>query len=131
MSRPTVAKIDLNALRHNYRLAQSLAPNSQTIPMVKANAYGHGAIEVATALATMAPAFGVACIEEALALRQAGIAKPILLLEGSFTADEVNVAAQNNFWLMVENRSQVEAIVTANIAQQVSVWLGIDTGIYT
>ena len=130
MSRPTVAKIDLNALRHNYRLAQSLAPNSQTIPMVKANAYGHGAIEVATALATMAPAFGVACIEEALALRQAGIAKPILLLEGSFTADEVNVAAQNNFWLMVENRSQVEAIVTANIAQQVSVWLGIDTGMH-
>jgi len=130
MSRPTVANIDLNALRHNYRLAESLAPNSQTIPMVKANAYGHGAIEVATALGTMAPAFGVASIEEALALRQGGIAKPVLLLEGSFTADEVSVAAQNNFWLMVENRPQVEAIINANIAQQVKVWLGIDTGMH-
>ena len=130
MSRPTVANIDLNALRHNYQLAESLAPNSQTIPMVKANAYGHGAIEVATALATMAPAFGVASIEEAMALRQGGIAKPVLLLEGSFTADEVSVAAQNNFWLMVENRAQVEAIVTANIALQVKVWLGIDTGMH-
>ncbi|MBT7903960.1 MAG: alanine racemase, partial [Porticoccaceae bacterium] len=60
MSRPTAAIIDLQALRHNYGLAESLAPNSQTIPMVKANAYGHGAIEVATALASMAPAFGVA-----------------------------------------------------------------------
>lgn len=130
MSRPTVATIDLNALRHNYELAESLAPNSQTIPMVKANAYGHGAVEVATALATMAPAFGVASIDEAMELRQGGISQPILLLEGSFSADEVNVAAQNNFWLMVENRDQVEAIVSATIAQQVKVWLGIDTGMH-
>ncbi|MBT5388747.1 MAG: alanine racemase, partial [Porticoccaceae bacterium] len=89
MSRPTVARIDLDAVRNNFALAQSLAPNSKTMPMVKANAYGHGAIEVATALASMAPAFGVACIEEAIALRDANISQPILLLEGTFTADEV------------------------------------------
>ena len=62
MSRPTKAIIDLQALRHNFMLAQSLAPQSKTIPMVKANAYGHGAIEVAGALADIAPAFGVASI---------------------------------------------------------------------
>lgn len=130
MSRPTKAIIDLQALRHNFMLAQSLAPQSKTIPMVKANAYGHGAIEVAGALADIAPAFGVASIEEAIELRQNGIEQPILLLEGIFSTDEVDLAAQHSFWLMVENRPQVEAILNATLARKVNVWLGIDTGMH-
>ncbi|MCS5558650.1 MAG: alanine racemase [Oceanospirillaceae bacterium] len=130
MSRPTQATIDLQALRDNFALAQSLAPEAQTMPMVKANAYGHGMLEVAQALADMAPAFGVACIEEALELRDAGITQPILLLEGTFSADEVNTAALKGFWLMVENHPQKEAIINADIAQQVQVWVGIDTGMH-
>ena len=130
MSRPTKAIIDLQALRHNFDLAQSLAPSSDTIDMVKANAYGHGAVEVATALATMAPAFGVASIDEALELRQGGISRPIMLLEGIFELDEVALAAHHNFWLMVENSRQLEAVVNANLTQQVKVWLGMDTGMH-
>ena len=130
MSRPTAAIIDLQALRHNYGLAESLAPNSQTISMVKANAYGHGAIEVATALASMAPAFGVACIEEAIALRDANISQPILLLEGTFTADEVTQAEHHNLWLMVENQPQLDAILAADLSHQIKVWLGVDTGMH-
>ena len=103
MSRPTVAIIDRQALRHNFALAQSLAPTAKCMPMVKANAYGHGALEVSLALAEQAPAYGVACIEEALDLRNAGIQQPILLLEGTFSRDEVDTASLNNFWLMVEN----------------------------
>ena len=130
MSRPTKAIIDLQALRHNFDLAQSLAPKSDTMPMVKANAYGHGAIEVATALASMASAFGVASIDEALELRQGGISQPILLLEGIFDRDEVALAAHHNLWLMVENNRQLEAVINANLAQQVKVWLGMDTGMH-
>ena len=130
MSRPTRATIDLQALRDNFALAQSLATDSKTMPMVKANAYGHGMLEVAEALADTAPAFGVACIEEALELRDAGINQPILLLEGSFSADEVNIAALKGFWLMVENQPQKEAILSADIAQPVTVWLGVDTGMH-
>ena len=130
MSRPTKATIDLQALRDNFALAQSLAPDSQTMPMVKANAYGHGMIEVAQALAEQAPAYGVACIEEALELRDAGICQPILLLEGTFSADEVNTAALKGFWLMVENHPQKDAIINADIAQPVNVWLGIDSGMH-
>ena len=130
MSRPTRATIDLQALRHNFALAQSLAPDSKTMPMVKANAYGHGMLEVAEALADIAPAFGVACIEEALELREAGISQPILLLEGTFSADEVSIAALKGFWLMVENQPQKEAILSADIAQPVNVWLGVDTGMH-
>ena len=143
MSRPTKAIIDLNALRHNFALAQScVSPSSGkelskelrkepgTIAMVKANAYGHGAIEVAKALAPIASAFGVASIEEAIDLRDHGIKQPILLLEGTFSDDEVSVAAQNNFWLMVENQPQIDAIINATLARKINVWLGMDTGMH-
>ena len=129
MSRPTVAIINRQALRDNLALADALAPTSKSIPMVKANAYGHGALEVCKTL-SCAPAFGVACIEEALALRDAGIQQPLLLLEGTFSADEVNVAAENNFWLMVENEPQKEAILSASTKKAVTIWLGIDTGMH-
>lgn len=130
MSRPTVAVVDLKSLRSNFALAQSLAPGANAIPMVKANAYGHGMIEVSRALAESAPAFGVASIDEALTLRQAGIQQPILLLEGTFSCDEVAIAADNNFMLMVENLVQNDAIVNASISQPIIVWLGIDTGMH-
>ena len=130
MSRPTKAVIDLQALRHNYQLAESLAPESKTIPMVKANAYGHGAVKVAQALADLAPAFGVACIEEALELRSAGIEQPILLLEGAFEAAELKLAATKGFWVMVENHQQKEAIINADLALPLTVWLGVDSGMH-
>ena len=130
MSRPTRAVIDLQALRHNYQLAQSLAPDSKTMPMVKANAYGHGAVKVSQALSDIAPAFGVACIEEALELRSAGIKQPILLLEGAFDAAELKVTATKGFWVMVENHQQKQAIIDADLALPLTVWLGVDTGMH-
>ncbi|RRJ83061.1 alanine racemase [Aestuariirhabdus litorea] len=130
MGRPAKASIDLNALRANYRLAQEVAPHSQSLAVVKANAYGHGAVACARALESLAPAFGVACIEEALKLRAAGISKPILLLEGSFTADEVAIAARENFWLMVENEQHIEQIRASHPDHPVQVWIKVDTGMH-
>ena len=77
MSRPTVAIINRQALRDNLALADSLAPASKSIPMVKANAYGHGALEVCKAL-QHAPAFGVACFDEAVALTSPALEQPII-----------------------------------------------------
>ena len=130
MSRPTSAIIDLKALRENFYLAQQLAPNSKSMPMVKANAYGHGMIEVANALADSAPAFGVACIEEALALRKANIKQPILLLEGPHSADEIGIAEKHGFWLMLENHNQLQAIMSAHLSNPISVWIKLDTGMH-
>lgn len=130
MSRPTSAIIDLKALRENFYLAQQLAPNSKSMPMVKANAYGHGMIEVANALADSAPAFGVACIEEALALRKANIKQPILLLEGPHSADEIGIAEKHGFWLMLENHNQLQALLTAHLSNPISAWLKLDTGMH-
>lgn len=130
MARPSYRSIDLAALVHNYKWACSLAPKSKTMAVVKANAYGHGAVACASALEPFAPAFGVACIEEALELRQAGIKKPIALLEGVFSADEVAVAAQQNFWTMVEDPSQVDAILAAKVSKPLTVWIKVDTGMH-
>ncbi len=130
MARPTKALIDAQALRHNLQLAQTLSANGRCVAIIKANAYGHGATLVAKALANDAEVFGVACIEEALALRNSGIAQPILLLEGAFSSDEILIASQQNFWLMACNTEQVDAILHATLAVKVTVWLKVDTGMH-
>lgn len=63
--RPLVATVDLTALRHNYLLAKQCAPQRKAFAVVKANAYGHGAHEVVTALRDVVDGFAVACLEEA------------------------------------------------------------------
>ena len=130
MARPAKAEIDLDALRHNYRVAKQAAPDSQAIAVVKANAYGHGAVAAAKALENEAPVFGVACIEEAIELRNAGITKPILLLEGIFTADEVVVADQQNFWVAVGSQYQADAVTQASVNAPLKIWLKVDTGMH-
>ena len=130
MTRPTSAIIDTTALRDNFALAQKLGPSAKSMPMIKANAYGHGMVEVAHALNDMAPAYGVACIEEALELRQANIQQPILLLEGPHSRDEVEIAQQQNFWLMLENHTQLDAVVNAKLNKPINIWVKLDTGMH-
>jgi alanine racemase len=96
--------------------------------IIKANAYGHGAVMVARILEPHADGFGVACIEEALELREAGITLPILLLEGIFESDELKLAAAHNFWLMIENEWQLSALEQAHLSTPMQCWLKIDTG---
>ena len=77
----TWAEIDLDALAHNYRLLRGLTPETKFLGLVKANAYGHGAVPVAQKLERLgADMLAVACLDEAVELRQAGIALPILCL---------------------------------------------------
>jgi alanine racemase len=130
MARPTRAIIDLQALRDNFALATQLAGGGQCMPIVKANAYGHGAARIASALEPLAPALGVACIEEALELRDAGIKKPILLLEGYFSSEELSLAAEHNFWLMVQNDWQLALLKETSLSRPVTAWLKLDTGMH-
>ncbi len=91
--RPTIAEISLPRLRANYRAIKQLVGDTVAVmAVVKANAYGHGAEEVARALAAEgAPWFGVCCVEEAVELRQAGITQPILLLSGFWPGQEEQI----------------------------------------
>ena len=130
MARAATVTIDLDAIAHNYRLAKSLAPGQQALAVIKADAYGHGAVAVAKKLQAEADAFAVACIEEAVELRVAGIRKPILLLEGFFTADELNYISDQNLWTAVHNDSQIDAIANAKLNKPIDVWLKLDSGMH-
>lgn len=127
--RPARARIDLDALRHNYRLARELG-GQKALAVVKADAYGHGAVRCARALEPEADGFGVACIEEALELREAGIRAPILLLEGFFEADELALIDAHDLWCVVQATWQVDAIERARPARPLTVWLKLDSGMH-
>jgi len=129
------ATIDLSALVHNYSFVKQQAPNCQVLAVLKANAYGHGLARIAKALSTeqvQADAFGVARIDEALALRAAGIVKPIVLLEGFFDANDLHVLAVNNLQTIVHNQQQLDAICSPKLIldRPLKVWLKIDTGMH-
>lgn len=88
----TWAEIDLSAIRHNLRMVrEKIGPDAQILSVVKANAYGHGAVEVAQAISDLTDLFGVANIEEALPLARFGL--DILLLGPSLPAERQKVVA--------------------------------------
>lgn len=130
MARPLIADIDLDALRNNYCLARDLAPHSHAIAVLKADAYGHGLVPCARALAPLAPALAVACIEEAEALRAAGIETPIMLLEGFFEASELARIEALELWTAVHSAWQVEALLAYRPARPLTVWVKVDSGMH-
>jgi len=131
MSRPALARVHLDHIVHNFELAAALCPaNGQALAVVKADAYGHGAVAVAQALAPVAPAFAVACIEEALELRAAGIQQPILLLEGFFTPDELPLIAEQGFWTAIHRPEQLAQIQAAKLSAPLTVWIKLDSGMH-
>ncbi len=129
MGRPTKITIHLDALEHNLQQVKKFAPHSKILGMVKSNAYGHGLERIGLAL-TDADALGVACIEEGLKLRTAGVQKPIVLLEGLFTGDEIEKAVEMDFTLVVHHADQVEMLEKTSIKHPLFIWLKIDTGMH-
>ncbi|MFY8273647.1 alanine racemase [Pseudoalteromonas sp. SSDWG2] len=123
------ATIDFSALQSNLARVKELAPNSQVMAVLKANAYGHGLVKIAQRLAD-ADAFAVARIEEALALRTGGITKPIVLLEGFFKASDIEIMLANNFQTIVHDEYQLAALEQANLSGCIKVWLKVDTGMH-
>lgn len=123
------ATIRTEALRHNLAIAHKAAPNSSSMAVIKANAYGHGAVEAAKALA-QADAFAVARIEEALKLQQGGIDKAIVVLSEMLDAEWVEACAEHGFQPVVHDTAGVEAILAARGLHQMVVWLKVDTGMH-
>ena len=129
MSRPAIAHIRLDAFRHNYRVAKQ-SHGGKALAVIKADAYGHGAVHCAKAIEGEADGFAVACLEEALQLREAGLPEPILLLEGFFEAIELPEIVANNFWIVVHAQWQVEVLLAAKLAKPLHVWLKMDSGMH-
>ena len=124
-----IADINLTALLHNINVIRKLAPTSKILAMLKANAYGHGYLEIAEAL-TSVDAFGVARLDEAIKIRDAGISKPIVLLEGFFDKDELPIIAEKKLETVLHTKQQVIDFINADLPYPIKVWLKLDTGMH-
>jgi alanine racemase len=130
LMRRTSATVRLGDIASNYQLACERAPSSRNIAVIKANAYGHGMVEVARHLKDTVPAFAVAFIDEAVKLRDAGIDKPILILQGVNASTDLNEVSAGNFWLLLNHQEQVDRLIAAKLAGPIGVWLKMDTGMH-
>lgn len=130
MTRPTKLIIEPSALLHNVRQIKKIAPGKKIIAMIKANAYGCGAHVVAPVLDGHVDAFGVACIEEALAIHKMGVQTPCILFQGIFSAEELAIVAQMRFGIVLHNHQQLQWIMQTPLPHHVSVWVKVDTGMH-
>ena len=128
--RPTYAEIDLHQLTANYRAIDAATGDSKMLPILKANAYGHGLVAVAKHLEELSPAgFGVAFLEEGILLRESGVSSPILVMGGlnnaqipHFLDNDLTITASSVYKL-----AEIER-VAANSRKTARVHLKIDTG---
>lgn len=123
------ALIDHSALRDNLAVVRRHAPDSRVWAVIKANAYGHGMLEAAAALGS-ADGFAVARVAEGVRLREAGIAAPLLVLEGAVFADELAAAAEHRLELALHQPEQVALLEQARLPRPVRVWIKLDTGMH-
>ena len=131
------ATIDLQALHANLALVRTTSPACSLVVVVKANAYGHGLISVAGALRTQLrgkDCFGVATIDEALALRGAAITEPVLLLEGFVTAQELALVVNHGFHFVIHSLYQLAILqdyfAANDDSRSLNIWLKVDTGMH-
>ena len=129
MTRPACVVVSSLAASANLQRVRELAPNSRVMAVLKADAYGHGLARMANAL-QRADAFGVACLEEAVRLRDDGVELPIVLLEGPFDAAELGSVAQLRLETVVHSDLQLQWLEQATFNQPVKTWLKIDTGMH-
>lgn len=129
MSRDVIATIDYDSLRHNYAFLRAYCPSQSLLAMIKANAYGHGMINIACALPGM-DGFGVACVEEAIQLRQSGVMNQIVLMPGFTDADELSLCDQWGLAAVVHEFHQLDLLERVTLTQPLKVWLKIDTGMH-
>lgn len=129
--RPTFAEIDLDALRFNFEQVKRLTGSTKKIlAVVKANAYGHGAITVARELEGLGVNFlGVALCQEGIELREAGITTPILVLSGFFKGEEAELL-RHQLNPLIFNLEMAERLAhqAGSSKQEVRVHIKVDSG---
>ncbi len=131
-----VAKIRLSALQHNVAYLRRCAPGSKILAMLKANAYGHGLVQIAqwfhgtNGITGGVDGFGLARIEEALILRNHGINTRMVLMEGVFNEPDLMQASLHCLDVVIHDAGQVAQITAAQLNQPLTVWLKIDTGMH-
>lgn len=125
----TRALINLSAFEHNLKLIQSWAANSDILAMIKADAYGHGALALLPSFAACGvTTVGVARLTEVQALRDADYKGRIVLMAGICSADEALAASLLECDLLIHDFQQINMLKVHNSA--VHVWLKLDSGMH-
>jgi len=119
--------VDLGAIQHNLAVARIRSGGQKLFAVVKADAYGHGAVQVATAL-DQADGFAVVTLAEAVELRDASIDKPILVLQGALDQHECEAFTQYQLWPVIHCEDQMHWFAQLPNLHQLRAWIKIDTG---
>lgn len=125
-TRHTRVIINLRAIQHNYQYLKKLAANSKVIAVIKADAYGHGAVEVANALSS-ADAFAVATVMEAVDLRQAGVQQKIIVLGGPIDKQEMQACAEYQLDPVIHQGWQIQYLAALKL-KTLDIWLKFNSG---
>ena len=123
----TYAEIDLNAVQHNLAQVRQFAPQAKVMAVIKANAYGHGLLQIATALKE-ADALAIARVDEAIRLRQAGFKQQLAVLEGFNTQEELEAFVFHDLEAIVHCPEQILLLENSLERSKINVWLKLDTG---
>jgi alanine racemase len=129
MRNTAAVRIDLAALRHNLDVVRALCPQSRIMAMIKADAYGHGVLPAARALAA-ADGFAVARLQEALELRQAGIRHRVLLLGTLLDEAELAACSEQQIDVTVHDAGSLAGVAAAAARAPLRVWLKLDCGMH-
>jgi alanine racemase len=127
MARPIWLSINLAALRSNLAVARKHSRSARILAVLKANAYGHGLLRAAGALAR-ADGFAVLDIEDGVRLREHGVGKPVVLLEGFFHPEELPVIADQRLTPVIHCTEQLEMLAQARLRQRIDVYVKVNTG---
>lgn len=131
---PIAVSVDLNALRHNYQAIRlQLLPNTRILAIVKADAYGHGAIPIAQTLQGLGVfGFGVASVQEGAAIREGGIQSPILVM-GALQPAHIKSLVHYRLTPVISHRtilSELIAVLPQQQAEPYPIHLKVDTGLH-
>lgn len=127
MSRPIVATINQQALRHNLAIVRRAVPHSRVWSVVKANAYGHGIARIWQSLAET-DGFALLNLEEAILLRDQGWKKPILLLEGFFNEQDLPLIDRYRLTTSVHSNWQIKALANAQLSAPIDLYVKVNSG---
>jgi alanine racemase len=124
-----IAKINLDAIRHNLSAVRGLCGRSQIMAMVKANGYGHGLVPTARALGA-ADGLAVARLREAVTLRESGIDQRLLLLATLLNTADLKVCASLNIDVIAHDDCSLHNILAQARDAPLRVWLKLDSGMH-
>lgn len=128
MFQKAICNFSKDNLLHNVKLIKKFAPDAKIMAIVKDNAYGHGVISVSKILEEHVDAFGLVLLNDAITLRNSGIRKPIVLIEGVYTPESLLIASLQEFSVVFHCKYQIDLLKKGKLPNPIHAWLKLNIG---